>query len=328
MPNLQSEAPGLINFYYRFIPHGAAILLPLNSVLKSTKRPSDTLAAFSHSKDALTSAILLVHPTPNAPICVVTDASDVDVGAVLQQYSKGQWCPIFFFSKALRPGIVRSIGHLSLHQTFPLLSDDLTDHKPLIYALSARTDQYSPRDLDFIAQFTSDLRHVQRSQNPVADALSRITTKSLHTGDADPVVDFRFMAAAQADDLDLPRVQSDTSLKLQPIPLALTDGATILCDVSTGAFRPYVPESFRRTIFILFPIQVSGPTESVTLAPTTSKSVTAYLQSPLHPPPPKPQGQDVACIGWHTRPTLFSDRSRLVHWREVVWRTLNRPFTI
>ena len=85
-----------------------------------------------------------------------------------------------------------------------------------------------------------------------ADALSWMSTNTLHTGDATPVVDFRLIAAAQAKDPDLARIQSDTSLKLQPVPLALSDEATILCDVSTGEFRPYVPESFHRTIFDSF----------------------------------------------------------------------------
>ena len=67
------------------------------------------------------------------------------------------------------------------------------------------------------------------------------------------------MATAQADDPDLPHVQSDTSLNLQQVPLALSDGTTIWCDTSTGVSRPYVPESYRRTIFILSPIQVSEP---------------------------------------------------------------------
>ena len=101
---------GLINFYRHFIPHCAATLQPLNDLLKHTKRPSDTLVwtdtattAFSDIKNALANASLLVHPTPDAPTSVMTDASDVAVGAVLQQYVDGKWCPIAFFSKALKP---------------------------------------------------------------------------------------------------------------------------------------------------------------------------------------------------------------------------------
>ena len=57
------------------------------------------------------------------------------------------------------------------------------------------------------------------------------------------------MAAAQLEDRDLPRIQTDSSLQLQQVPLALSEGSTILCDVSTGVQRPFVPASFRRVIF-------------------------------------------------------------------------------
>lgn len=265
------EFIGLINFYRRFIPNCATILHPLNSLLKHTKRPSDTLewtdnttAAFSSVKSALADASLLVHPTSDASTCIMTDASDVAVGAVLQQYVQGQWCPISFFSKALKPAETRystfdrellaiylAIRHFKYFvegRSFHIL----TDHKPLIYALSARSDRYSPRQvrhLDLISQFTTDLRHVQGSKNAVADALSRLSTNALHTSDCTPVVDFRAMATAQQDDPDLAALQSNSSLDIQQIPLALSDGVMLLCDVSTGTQRPVVPESFRRAIF-------------------------------------------------------------------------------
>ena len=57
------------------------------------------------------------------------------------------------------------------------------------------------------------------------------------------------MAAAQQDDPDLVRLQHDSSLKLEQVPLAMSDGITLVCDVSTGTPRPYVPSSFRRAIF-------------------------------------------------------------------------------
>jgi cleavage and polyadenylation specificity factor subunit 1 len=130
----------------------------------------------------------------------------------------------------------------------------LTDHKPLTYALSTRPDRYSPRQirhLDLISQFTSDLRHVQGSGNAAADALSRLSTNALHTDGSTPVVDFRALALAQVDDPDLTRLQSNSSLRLEEVPLAPFHDVSIICDVSTGVQRPYVPGSFRRAIFDL-----------------------------------------------------------------------------
>ena len=57
-------------------------------------------------KEALADATLLVYPKPDAPTCVMTDASDITVGAVLQQYINGTWHPIFFFSK-MKPAETR-----------------------------------------------------------------------------------------------------------------------------------------------------------------------------------------------------------------------------
>ena len=83
---------GLINFYHRFIPGCAQILQPLNDLLSSaimTDTPlqwtDSSLAAFKAIKGALASAFLLFHPQPHALTCIVTDASDVAIGAVLQQ---------------------------------------------------------------------------------------------------------------------------------------------------------------------------------------------------------------------------------------------------
>jgi len=108
------EFLGLINFYRRFIPHSASTLQPLHDLLGLFKRPSDTLTwsdiastTFSNIKTALADASLLVHPTPDAPTCVMTDASNVAVGAVLQQFVNGNWCSIAFFSRALKPAETR-----------------------------------------------------------------------------------------------------------------------------------------------------------------------------------------------------------------------------
>ena len=128
----------------------------------------------------------------------------------------------------------------------------LTDHKPLIYSLSSRPERHSPRQvrhLDFISQFTTDLRHVHGSDNPAADALSRLGTNALHIQHPSIVIDFRELAVAQRNDPDLAKLRADTSLRFEHVPIAFSDGLSIICDVSTGTQRPYVPRSFRRAIF-------------------------------------------------------------------------------
>ena len=263
------EFLGLVNFYRRFIPKGASLLQPLNLLLaQSTPKmlvwSEDNIAAFQSVKDSLANATLLVHPQSGAPTNIVTDASETAVGAVLQQYIDGQWQPLAFFSKCLKPAETRYSAYdrelLAIYlavKHFRYFVEGrqfcvVTDHKPLTYALANKPDCYSPRQsrhLEFISQFTSDIRHVRGPNNPVADALSRVHVSAIHTGDTVPVVDFRAMAAAQAADPSIRKVHSDSSLELQQVPLALSDGVSLLCDVSTGVQRPVVPESFRRPVF-------------------------------------------------------------------------------
>ena len=216
---------GLVNFYHRFIPNGATILHPLYALLKQTQKPSYepacSMVAFNNIKHALANTTLLVHSTPNAPTNIITDASDVAVGGVLQQYINGQWCPLSFFFKTLQPAETRystydhellAIYLANRYFRYFLEGRDfqvLTDHKPLIYAFSFRPERLSPRQvrqLDFISQFTTDLRHVHGSDNPAADALSHLGTNALPIEQPSPVINFRELAVAQVNDLDIARL--------------------------------------------------------------------------------------------------------------------------
>ena len=253
----------MINFYHCFIPGFADILHPLNDLLsakESTKNVQwndNAISAFVAIKEALANATLLSHPKPDAPTSIITDASDIAVGAVLQQYS---WCLIVYFSKKLQPAetrystfdrellviylAIKHFQHFIEGCTFHIL----TDHKPLTYALATHSDKHSPRQichLDFISQFTSDIRHVKGVDNPAADALSRVETNALQVSQSQ-VLDFTEMAAAQPSDPDLQTPHP--SLTLKEVPLPLSD-KNIIYDVSTGTPRPFVPLKFRRPVF-------------------------------------------------------------------------------
>ena len=169
----------------------------------------------------------------------MTDASDTAVGAVLQQHINSEWRPIAFFSKKLKPAETRystfdrellamylAIKHFQ-HFIEGRQFHVITDHKPLTFAFSTQSSKLTPRQirhLDYISQFTTDVRHIKGSDNAVADALSRIEANALHSDPADtvfpPTVDFKDIAAAQQHDTELQQLQSSsTSLKLQSVPL-------------------------------------------------------------------------------------------------------------
>ena len=262
---------GLVNFYHRFLPHCADLMQPLHSLLSSSKSRSQTLtwtdsaiAAFNATKDALANASLLSYPQLDAPTCLMTDASDTAVGAVLQQHVEGTWHPISFFSRKMTPAETRYSTfdrellavYLSIKHFRHLLEGRqfhvLTDHKPLTYALSSRSDRHSPRQarhLDYIAQFTSTIRHVHGMDNVVADALSRIETNALLTGQP-PNVNFAAIAKTQATDPQIRSLQSSptSTLTVEAVPLANSTDP-LYCDTSTGTQRPIVPLPWRRIVF-------------------------------------------------------------------------------
>ena len=259
---------GLVNFYRRFIPSCAHILQPLHHLLSGSPKNdrrlewnSEAEAAFVAIKEALADATLLVHPHVDAPTSLITDASDTAVGAVLQQQIDSVWSPLGYFSRKLTPAETRystfdrellavylSIKHFR-HFLEGRSFSVVTDHKPLTFALSTPSKHHSPRQirhLDFISQFTSDIKFLKGSSNAAADALSRLEVGSLHTASATNI-DYVAMARAQQDDHTLPQ-SSDSSLQLRDVPLPTVD-VTIVCDMSTGTPRPLVPPSFRRVVF-------------------------------------------------------------------------------
>ena len=83
----------------------------------------------------------------------------------------------------------------------------LTDHKLLIHNLNSKPDCHSPRQvrqLDFISQFTTDIRHITGKGNPVADALSHVGEEAVQLNAVTPsTIDFTAMAKAQPSDIEL-----------------------------------------------------------------------------------------------------------------------------
>lgn len=125
-----------------------------------------------------------------------------------------------------------------------------TDQKPLIYAFKQKPDKCSPRQwrhLDYISQFSTDIRHTSGINNTVADTLSRVEISPISNS---IFLDFNAFADAQRVDPELKKLQTEncTSLQFKYIPSPVTD-TKLLCDVSTDVPRPFVPENFRRTLF-------------------------------------------------------------------------------
>ena len=68
-------------------------------------------------------ATLLFHPKPDAPTCIMSDASNVTIGAILQHFMDGQWYPISLSSDQLKP-VTAPLTMNCWQYTYPLSTSD------------------------------------------------------------------------------------------------------------------------------------------------------------------------------------------------------------
>lgn len=256
---------GMLNFYKRFIQESSRAQAPLNSLLSGAIKGKEALewnpeaeAAFHNSKETLAGATMLAHPKIGAELAIFSDASDFAIGAALQQKVKENWEPLGFFSRKLQPAEKKYSAYdrelLAMYSAVKYFRHSVegrdfiiyTDQKPLTYAFRQRPEKCTPRQfryLDFLGQFTTDIRHVAGKENVVADALSRIEQISAH-------IDHNALALAQEHDEELRKYLNKTStgLVLEKVPIPGTENL-IWCDVSLSKTRPFVTKDFRRTVF-------------------------------------------------------------------------------
>lgn len=265
---------GMINFYHRFIPNLAEIFTPLYTAIASaSNKPKnspfdlsdESKEAIHKVKQAICNVALLAHPEANSKIVIKTDASNVALGAVLEQYNchNRVYEPLAFFSKKLSKAeqkysafdrellaIYRSIKHFK-HFVEGKDFTILTDHKPLTTAIQSKTDR-SPRQtrhLEYIAQFTTNIQYIKGSENVVADAFSRtedvasIATKSL---------DLAKLSNLQKNDPNLDQIlnkpSASSKCKLELVKFD-EENISLWCETANGKFRPYIPSSMRKEIY-------------------------------------------------------------------------------
>ena len=152
------------------------------------------------------------------------------------------------------------------------------DHNPLVAALRRVSPPWSPRQqrqLAFISEYTTDVRHVPGKDNLVADALSRPpvpvvppdlfvppdpVVPSVPVVPPDPVssidvprqnligLDFSAAAVKQLECQDSIQLKSRSDLHVVPLPVP---GGMLFCDISTGIARPILPAPFRFQAFLV-----------------------------------------------------------------------------
>ena len=110
-----------------------------------------------------------------------------------------------------------------------------TVYRPLTFVLRSKPDKYSlceTRHLDFVSQFTSDIRHISNEHNVTADALSRLPINSL----------------SLPSDIDLQQIALDQPRRIRwtgkftylPVP---TSDTQMICNTSIDSPHPLVPNN-------------------------------------------------------------------------------------
>lgn len=257
----------MLNFYHRFIPNAANIQAPLYAFVNSRKKNDKTkvewhdeaMQAFEKCKESLAASTLLAHPVADAEISVMVDASSTSVGAVLNQVVNDKIQPLQYFSRKLNTAELKysaydrellAVYAAVKHFRYFLEGRDFvifSDHKPLSFAFQQRSEKCTPRQLrhlEFISQFSTDIRYLPGNENVVADTLSRIYSVEFPNQ-----IDYKVLAQKQINDPELEVLRGqESSLDIKDVVFPGTM-EKVACDLSTGVIRPYIPPDFRRQVF-------------------------------------------------------------------------------
>ncbi len=144
--------------------HWTCELLPSFSTSLCPQNPNTPKPKHSHGTIQTQLRMLLSYPQPDAPTCLMTDASDT---AVLQQNINGKWNPISFFSRKMTPAESR-LWQLGVY----LLS--IKQFRHFLEATNPRTERSNSQHDTSL----SSPRLSGTSGRHSADALSRIETNA------------------------------------------------------------------------------------------------------------------------------------------------------
>ena len=182
---------GSVGFYRRYarqLASQTAILTPMTTKQapsrimwneEGEKAFNDILYTMAHTTS-------LCIPLPEDTFSLVTDASGLGIGGVLQVQREGEWTPAAYFSRQLKGpeqrysateiealAVVESVRHFNYYlygQKFVIY----TDHKPLTQLLVS--EHLNPRLRRYaykLQHWMTEIQYLPGKENSLADALSR-----------------------------------------------------------------------------------------------------------------------------------------------------------
>ena len=139
----------MINYYHRFIPNAAGILTPLYHLSSTKEKQLEDWnqtheLAFTSANDSLAQVVMLATSNGADNLFLVTYASNIAIGAVLEHGTDGHRRPLGFFSGKLNTpqqkystfdrellavhSAIRHFRHMLKGTSYTIC----TDHKPLV----------------------------------------------------------------------------------------------------------------------------------------------------------------------------------------------------
>ena len=248
-PQNQSEVRsflGSAQFCAKFIPRFSTISSPLWDLTctgKSWKWGTKEEEAFEEIKKLLTNAPVMAYFAKDAKTRLVTDASPVGLGAVLeQQQEDGSYRPVYYASRKLsnvekrysqfeREALaVRWACQKFYLYLYGMEFELRTDHKPLVTVLGVKSTPPSARIerwLLYLQQFRYVVTHISGKENS-ADALNRLPVGPAQDHDARESTEYACSIASEAVPAALtPQQVEQASAKdptLQLVRQAVTSG--------------------------------------------------------------------------------------------------------
>ena len=260
---------GMTGFYARFIPNFSQVSHPLNKLKRKNVRfcwTEECEDAFETLKKSLCQAPTLQVPDFDKSFVLQCDASDIALGAVLNQEVDGHLAPIAFASRSLSEAetrysvyereILAIVFGCEKFRTF-------IEHKPF----SIQTDNQAVSWLQKHGQkmgrvgrwvmrlsgFKFDIVHVRNAENAVADCLSRMFENDENACEL-PVLtgllsnfpaSYEDLRTHQKNDTDCKELYSKLKSGVRNIPFSLHKGLVIYRPKSAKRNRVYVPTALR-----------------------------------------------------------------------------------
>lgn len=183
------EFLGMCGFFRKFIKDFSVIAAPLHGLTKKEIKfewTTECQKSFDELKANLTTAPLLHHFDPSKQIILVTDASDIGIGAVLQLEVDGCEVPVGYWSRLLNKSErnycasdkevlavvwgIKKCRHFLQGRKFTVV----TDHSALVHLMKTLdANGRWARWIVLLLSYSFVIKHRKGSLNVVADALSR-----------------------------------------------------------------------------------------------------------------------------------------------------------